>query len=259
MFRNHACIDTDYREPWRWGAKNEAIIKKDIEHRYRLLPYIYSGFYQSAQSGLPISRTLAIDYTHDDTIYNANYQNQFLFGDSLMVCPVVSTQKKEDVYLPKGDWYRLSSDKKYDGKQVVNVKAPLTDLPVFVKASAIIPMQSVIQSTAEKGDGILQLHIWNGKNMNEFVYYEDDGSTYDHEIGVYYKRIIQFDPVNERIFLTIPEGSYKSKFDQIELVLHSFDKIKKIKVNDKSIHGHKSGKVRSFTFESFQGQIDIKY
>ena len=259
MFRNHACIGTVYREPWRWGAKNEAIIKKDIEQRYRLMPYIYSSFYESTQSGLPISRTLAIDYTHDENIYDAHYQNQFLFGNSMMVCPVVSTKTKADVYLPKGDWYRLNSDKEYKGKQVVNVHAPLTDLPVFIKASAIIPMQSVVQSTAEKGDGILQIHIWNGKKMNEFIYYEDDGTSYDHETGAYYKRIIQFDPVKEHITLTIPEGSYQSKHDQIELVLHGFDKIKKIKVNDKHVHGNKSAKARSFTFENFGEEIKIKY
>ncbi|MDB5009370.1 MAG: alpha-glucosidase, partial [Mucilaginibacter sp.] len=61
MFRNHAAEGTIMREPWEWGEENESIIKKDIEQRYRLLPYIYSGFYQSHQNGLPLSRTLAID------------------------------------------------------------------------------------------------------------------------------------------------------------------------------------------------------
>ncbi len=134
MFRNHAAKGTKYREPWRWGKENEAIIKKDIEQRYRLLPYIYSSYYQSHQTGLPVSRTLAINYTQDTTIFDTKYQNQFLFGDAIMVAPVESTRFTEDVYLPAGEWYRLSTGKKFSGEKVISVDAPLTDLPVFIKS-----------------------------------------------------------------------------------------------------------------------------
>lgn len=259
MFRNHARIDTVHREPWRWGAKNETIIKKDIELRYQLLPYIYSGFYTSTQIGLPLSRTLAIAYPFDDNIYHPKYQNQFLFGDSLLVCPVISTDKKADIYLPKGQWYRLSSDKKFDGKQVINVAAPLTDLPVFVKASGIIPMQSIIQSTAEKSDGILQLHIWNGTETNEFVYYEDDGLTYNYQQGEYYTRGISFYPAKKQIVLDVPQGTFKSRFTQVNLILHGFGNAKTIKVNDVALKGSKANKANSFVFDNSNQKISIQY
>jgi alpha-glucosidase len=223
MFRNHAASGTKYREPWRWGADNEAIIKKDIEQRYKLLPYIYSSYYQSHETGLPVSRTLAINYTQDDSVFDEKYQNQFLFGDAILVAPVESTMLQADVYLPKGEWYRLSSDEKFEGGKTFNVPAPLTDLPVFIKAGAIIPMQNVIQNTSEKGDGILELNVWNGKEASSFVYYEDDGSSYDYEKGVYYKRTIHFDPVKREIRLSAVDGSFVSKYHQIKLVLHGFD------------------------------------
>jgi len=260
MFRNHARLDTAYREPWRWGAKNEAIIKKDIEQRYQLLPYIYSSFYTVSQTGLPLSRTLAIEHTFDDNIYKTKYQNQFLFGDSLLVAPVISTEKKADVYLPKGEWYRLSSDKQFDGEQVVTVPAPLNDLPVFVKASAIIPMQSIVQSTAEKGDGILQLHIWNGTETNEFIYYEDDGSTYDYQKGKFYKRVIRFYPTQKQVILDIPEGTFNSKFIQINLMLHSFDNVNSLMVNDSEVKlNTRSAKTSSFVFNNTNNLININY
>ncbi|MDB5114999.1 MAG: alpha-glucosidase [Mucilaginibacter sp.] len=226
MFRNHAAQGMVMREPWQWGGENEQIIKKDIEQRYRLLPYIYSGFYQSQQSGLPLSRTLAIDYTADENIFDKKYQNQFLFGDALLVAPVISTDLTTDVYLPEGEWYRLSNDEKFTGGQVINVPSPLTDLPVFAKAGAIIPMQNVIQSTNEPGDGLLNLHIWNGNNANEFIYYEDDGLSYDYENGAYYKRTIRFDPQKKEIILLAVEGSYPSKYSKIQVVLHGFGDVK---------------------------------
>jgi alpha-glucosidase len=222
MFRNHAIQGSKMREPWEWGKANEQIIKKDIEQRYKLLPYIYSAFYQSTQTGLPISRTLAIDFTFDEKIYLERFQNQFMFGDALLVAPVESNKLITDVYLPKGDWYRLSTDEKLKGGKIATVASPLTDLPVFVKAGSVIPMQSITQSTTAKADGTLQLHVWNGKEANEFVYYEDDGASYDYEQGVYYKRSIRFDPKKKQVSLSKVEGPFPSKYHQISLELHGF-------------------------------------
>lgn len=226
MFRNHAMLGTIMREPWRWGKQNERIIKKDIEKRYQLLPYIYSSFYQSNQTGLPISRTLAIDHPFDELVYDAAYQNQFMFGDSLLVAPADSLQRQIKVYLPPGEWYRLGTEKKIAGGKIIKADAPLTDLPVFVKAGAIIPMQSITQNTTEAGDGILQIHIWNGKQATSFAYYEDDGVSYDYESGASYKRTISFDPKKKQINLSAVEGNFDSRFGKVKIVLHGFEKVK---------------------------------
>jgi alpha-glucosidase len=233
MFRNHAMQGTIMREPWQWGKENEAIIKKDIEQRYRLLPYIYSGFYQSHKTGMPLSRTLAINYTDDENVYDVKYHNQFLFGDSILVAPVESTRFTEEVYLPAGEWYRLSTGEKFTGRKAIIADAPLADLPVFVKAGAIIPMQNVIQSTNEKGDGILEVNVWYGKEASSFIYYEDDGLSYNYEKGEYYKREIRFDPSKRLISFSKVEGKFISKFDKIKIVLYGFVGIKKIKVDNR--------------------------
>jgi alpha-glucosidase len=248
MFRNHAMQGTVMREPWQWGKKNMAIIKNDIELRYRLLPYIYSGFYQSHKTGMPLSRTLAIDYTHNENVYDVKYHNQFLFGDSILVAPVESTKLTADVYLPAGEWHRLSSAEQYSGERSITVDAPLTDLPVFIKAGAIIPMQSVVQSTSEEGDGIMVLNIWYGDKASSFVYYEDDGTSYDYENGGYYKREITFNPVKRTVNLSEVEGSYKSKFSKIELVLHGFEALTSLKKQGKR-HKPLQNSSASFTIE----------
>lgn len=232
MFRNHAALGMSMREPWQWGDEYEAIIKKDIEQRYKLLPYIYSGFYESTQSGLPLARTLAIDYTADENIYDPLFQNQFLFGDSILVAPVASTFETCDVYLPAGDWYRLNSDEKLSGNQVITVASPLNDLPVFVKAGGIIPMQNIIQSTNELGDGILQIHIWNSDEANSFIYYEDDGTTYNYQEGAFYKRIITFDPQKKEVLFSAVEGTHPSKYSKLRVVWHGFEGVKKVKLDN---------------------------
>jgi alpha-glucosidase len=224
MFRNHAMIGTIKREPWNWGKQNERIIKKDIELRYQLLPYIYSLFYQAHQTGMPVNRTLAIDNAFDDNVYQHIYQNQFLFGDNILVAPAESTVTNVKVYLPPGEWYRFSTDKKINGGRSIKADAPLTDLPVFIKAGAIIPMQSVIQNTNQQGDGILQLHVWNGRQPSTFVYYEDDGVSYNYEQGEYYKRSISFDPRRKQVVLSAVEGTFNSRFEQVKVIWHGFGK-----------------------------------
>jgi alpha-glucosidase len=224
LFRNHTHIGYNYREPWLFGEYNTVKIRKILEQRYRLLPYLYSSFYTAHQTGLPINRMLPIQYTYDNKVYDGKYENQFLFGDNMLICPVESNKQLAEVYLPGNTpWFRLSTEEIYEGSKQYTVAAPIDDLPVFVKAGAIIPMQSVIQHTKEKGDGILHLHVWKGNGQSSFVYYEDDGETYNYERGSFYKRTISYDAVQDKISFTPKEGSYTSKFDKVQLVLHGFD------------------------------------
>ncbi len=232
MYRNHAIQHSDYREPWQYGAENMELIKKSIEQRYQLLPYIYSSFYESTQTGMPVCRTLAIDYTHDKLIYQEEYQNQFMFGNALLVAPVVSTALTTKVYLPQGNWYRLSTNEVFEGQKEYTVDAPLHDLPVFVKAGSIIPMQSITQSTQDTGDGVLQLHVWKGNEPTSITYYEDDGVTYDYEQGNHHKRIISYDTASNTIKLLKAEGSYHSRFRQVQVILHGFEQQGKPKLLD---------------------------
>lgn len=261
MFRNHTAKNNLRHEPWIWGEDNLKQIRKDIGLRYELLPYIYSTFYESHESGMPVNRTLAINYTYDSTVYQTAFQNEFLFGDNILVAPAMSTQLMLKVFIPRGKWYRMSSGQEYAGDSVTVVNSPLEDLPVFVKAGAIIPMQQIIQSTADKGDGILELNIWNGDQGTSFVYYEDDGNTYQYEAGSYYKRKISFDPRSKQIILEKAAGKYQSKYSQIALVMHQFGKLSSLKVNDKPVNLKKGGQSDIYTavFNNTANDMKISY
>jgi alpha-glucosidase len=231
FFRNHSAWDTKAKEPWSFGTDVQNLSQELISMRYKLLPYIYSAFYQSTQTGMPVSRTLAINYTNDEKIWWWSYQNQYMFGDNLLVAPVSCTQNFTKVYLPEGGWYRFGSGEFFLGNSEVVVEAPINNLPVFVKASAIIPMQSVVQYTSQNPDPALELHIYNGNNPSSFLLYEDDGNTYNYEKGESCKRRISFDPAQGTVTISEKEGSFVSKFNVIRLVLHGFDGHSRIKVN----------------------------
>lgn len=232
LFRNHTHIGYNQREPWLFGEFNTDKIRKILEQRYQLLPYLYSSFYQAHTTGMPINRMLPIAYTYDNKVYDGKFENQFLFGDNLLVAPCASTQQITEVYLPGSTkWYKQSNDKVYNGGEAYYVASPLEDIPVFVKEGAIIPMQNTVQNTKEKGDGILYLHVYKGGKPSSFVYYEDDGETYEYEKGSYYKRSILYDVSSNKLMLEKKEGSYASKFKKVKIILHGFAKSNQLEFN----------------------------
>lgn len=228
FFRVHSMVGSKDREPWTFGEDVEANVKTILNRRYQMLPYLYSAFYESSQTGLPINRSLAIAYPHDRFIYLNDYQNQFLFGPSLLVAPVPSTQKYSKVYLPEGTWYRLDTDQKFAGRQEVITTSTLDSLPVFVKEGAILPLQSTIQYTSQKGTDTLHLHMYATKGTSSYTYYEDDGETYQFKKGAFLKVAIQLNGATKELRWEKKEGSYPSKYKVIRLVFHGFDPIKSI-------------------------------
>lgn len=234
FFRNHSAWDTRSKEPWSFGLNTERLVREMIAHRYRLLPYIYAAFHESSVSGLPVARSLAINYTYDEKVYWWKYQNEYMFGDNLLVAPVSCSQQAAKVYLPEGGWYRLSSGEFFKGNSEVTVDAPLNDLPVFVRASGIIVMQSEIQYTAQRPSPTLELHVYDGDKPSTFIFYEDDGQTYNFEKGEFCRRPVHFNPANHTLTIEKQEGAFASKFNTLRLILHGFDNLTELSVNKAS-------------------------
>ncbi|MHB1921389.1 MAG: glycoside hydrolase family 31 protein [Chitinophagaceae bacterium] len=261
MFRNHTAKGNTSHEPWDWGEIYSPMMEKSIDLRYQLLPYLYSTFYEASQTGMPVDRSLAVEYSLDFNIYLPEFQNEFLFGKNMLVAPDGSQQQVERVYLPAGNWYRWSSQRDYQGGTSLWARSPLEDLPVFIKAGAIIPMQSVVQHTGQPGDGILQVHIWWGKDTSSFNYYEDDGTTYQYQKGTYYLRQIRYDPLHRQIVFDPVQGNFLSRFSKIRLILHGFPPLKQLQINGQpaSTDQNISGKTISCLFKNDYGEIAIKW
>jgi alpha-glucosidase len=222
FFRAHTMINTRDSEPWSYGEKVESICRNYIKFRYQLMPYIYSLFYDASKRGMPVQRSLAIDYTHDHRIYNDLYHNQYLFGPSILVAPATSDQELLKVFFPAGDWYDLYSGKVWTGNQETIIESPIHKLPVFVKAGSVLPMQSSAAHTGIKQDELI-LHIYCGDNSSDFLLYMDDGETFDYQKGKSAKRLIKMSGSENKITITKSEGDFQSSYKKIKLVLHGSD------------------------------------
>ena len=79
---------------------------------------------------------------------------------------------------------------------------------------------------------MLYLHVWKGETGSEYVYYEDDGETYQYEQNSFYKRKISYHPETNTVSLSAVEGTYKSKFSKLQIVLHCFGKQHSFRTQD---------------------------
>jgi alpha-glucosidase len=242
LFRSHSMINTKDAEPWSFGEEVEEVSKNYIQLRYRLLPTLYSSFYQSTLTGLPIVKPLAVDYPFDENIYKDPYQNEYICCESFLVAPTESTREISKVYLPEGNWYYLWNDKKIKGNQVIYQESPINYLPVYVKEGSIIAMQSDIQYTADSHDKILRLHLYNGSTEGILQYYEDDGVSFEYLENSYYLRKIIWNPKEQSLIFDKIEGIYPSSFDHIKLYLHGFEEV------SASIHSDQQLEVKKENF-----------
>lgn len=169
-------------EPWQFGPQVEDMVRKAVERRYRLFPYIYTYARMSYDTGLPLMRALALEYPGDKNALNAD--TEFMFGDELLVAPVVSDTTIRRLYLPEGNWvdYNHPSNRKKGG-QWITQKAPLEETPIWVKAGSIIPKMPVMQYIHQDPDYpvILDVYPYQEHEQAQFELYEDDGLTYDYE------------------------------------------------------------------------------
>jgi alpha-glucosidase len=236
FFRVHKASNENESEPWTYGETIENISRNYISLRYRLMPYIYSTFAEAHKTGIPVNRTMVIDNTYDEKCWNSAYQQQFMFGPSVMVAPVESTKEITKVYLPQGQWYDFFNGRKYEGEQEIMIECPLDKLPVFAKAGSIIPMQTIVQSTTEKSSDTLFVHVYFGNESSVYNYYEDDGLTYSYEKGTYVEAKMSFLFADKKIIIEkLASNSFTSKFNTISVVLHGFEPAaNQLKVNGKN-------------------------
>ncbi|MBW2962625.1 glycoside hydrolase family 31 protein [Mesonia aestuariivivens] len=223
----------NYKEPWNYGEEAQRIFKQYDDLRYRLIPYIYSTAYENHQTGMPLMRALVLGYQDDSNVYEIT--DQYLFGESMMICPVTTKgAKTRTVYLPEGNWTNYWTGEQFEGKQYLNVLCPIEEMPIFIKGGAIIPSQEVVQYVGEKDIKKITLDIYPDGNSS-FTLYDDDGKSLEYQEGKYALTTIEVNAEEDEVKVTIQpaEGNYKLDDRTYEIRLHG--NYSKAKSNGKSL------------------------
>jgi len=180
IMRSHSNIGTTARFPFLWGTDGEAAIRKALNLRYQLLPYIYSLGHEAYNTGAPIMRPLVMEFPTDTTV--ANMTDEWLVGKGLLAAPILDTGGKRKVYLPNDTWYNYYTGDVIRGPKTFSVDKALDEIPVYVRAGTILPVGPVVQYSEQTSTTPLQIRIYPGKN-GSLKMVEDDGVSYNYTKG----------------------------------------------------------------------------
>ncbi len=119
-------------EIWSFGEKAYPILKKLIELRERLRPYIHKYMDIASKNGAPVMRPMFFEYPQDEICYSLG--DQYIFGEDILFAPIVKQgQTDRKVYLPSGTWIDVNDKKEYEGGCYVDMHAELDKFIAFVK------------------------------------------------------------------------------------------------------------------------------
>jgi alpha-D-xyloside xylohydrolase len=169
------------------------------------MPYIYSLAWMVTNQGYTIMRPLVFDFQNDTMVYGI--KDQYMFGPALLVNPVTATgATSRSVYLPAGTWYDFWSGATAAGGATMTASAPLSQIPLYVRAGSIIPMGPLIQYATQSADP-LEIRVYKGQN-GTFTLYEDSGDTYDYEKGQHAQVQFSWDDTAQQLTIGERSGSY---------------------------------------------------
>lgn len=233
MMRVHGYMtDTEF---WRYGEEVERLSRQQLELRYRMLPYNYSLCHEVTK-GYTMLRPLVMDFAHDEKALSL--KNEYMFGPSLLVAPVMEPEvTSQSVYLPEtaGGWYNLHTQQKVEANGS-NLNAPVTleNIPVYVRAGAILPEALPMQTTASYSAEKTVLNIYPGAD-GSFTLYEDEGVNYNYEQGKYSTIDLKWNDATRTLTIGERSGSYEGMPEKrtfIVRVVGSKDKL--VKYNGKA-------------------------
>ncbi len=208
IFRSHG--EFPFRETWNIAPEGSEVYDGLVYYhklRYRLLPYIYTIAADTYHLDGTIMRALVMDFPSDTNTHAIG--DQYMFGPAFHVAPVTAYgARTREVYLPAGtDWYDFYSGQKRTGGSTFTVDAPVTRIPLHVRAGSILPMGPDVQYALQETDGALSIRVYRGAD-GSFSLYEDDGVTYAAERGEFSRIPFRYTEADGALAIATREGAY---------------------------------------------------
>ncbi|WP_405396038.1 glycoside hydrolase family 31 protein [Maribacter sp. Asnod2-G09] len=218
--RVHSSGDHGDQEPWSFGSEITDIVRKFVNLRYQLLPYLYTMFYKYTKENIPMVQSLVFyDQEDNQTHFRTD---EFIFGEKILVCPIQEPNAQgRRMYIPRGEWYDFWTNEHVVGGKEKWVAAEIDMLPVFVKAGAIIPKYPIQQYVGEKTIEELVLEVYYKEGTEASEVYEDSDDGYDYKKGRY--SLSNYKLTGKENSLTIQlfkDGTFDTEYKMIRLNFH---------------------------------------
>jgi alpha-glucosidase len=243
--RVHSSGDHGDQEPWVFGSEITDIVRKFVELRYQLLPYLYTAFWDYINDGIPILKSLVL-FDQED-VHTHYRSDEFVYGDKILVCPVLEPNTKgRRMYVPRGNWYNFWTDEIVEGGKEMWVDADLDSMPIFIREGAVIPKYPIQQYVGEKEFDEITLDVYFKIGKETSKLYDDAHDGYDYKKGRYSLRTFKFTgKENECIIQQHKEGKFDAQYNNFRIVFHNLPfkitsfEIDNVKVDLQDSNGNK--------------------
>lgn len=216
------------RRLWAYPAQYAAMMRHAFLLRYALIPYIYTASRETYETGVAFLRPMYYDYPEAPEAYE--FKDQYLFGDRMMVAPIATPVDAanllapKSIWLPEGEWMEWSSGARLKGPARLERSFAVDEIPIYIKAGSIIPMQPKMRNTRAKPVDPLLLNVFPGASGATRIY-EDEGDTLGYKHGEYAWTTVRQGRLNDgsvKIEILPAEGHYpgmlKERAYEIRLV-----------------------------------------
>jgi alpha-D-xyloside xylohydrolase len=150
------------KEPWLYNPSFVKAFRESAEMKYKLMPYVYAQAKKCTESGLPMVRALCIEYPDDAGAWLID--DEYLFGQDMLVAPLFEKGTSRNVYLPgKGKWIDYQSGKIYNTGWNV-IECGQIPAVILVRDGAVIPHIALAQSTDKMDWSKIELNVYSSGN-----------------------------------------------------------------------------------------------
>lgn len=211
IFRLHS--DHGDRLPWDYDDTARIPAEQFMRLREALIPYLYTLSWQSYTTGLPMTRGLYLTYPEAPEAYQ--YDREYMLGDQMLVAPITTAGNTAStrVWLPPGTWTDFFTGQTYTGPSVQTITDNLSQMPVFVKAGGIIPMQPYMDYSTQKSVDPLNLKVYTGAD-GSYTLYEDNGEGLGYQQGQYAQTTISYTQSQSTLQIGAAQGHYTGQLSQ---------------------------------------------
>ena len=169
------------KEPWKYEAATKKVMERYLRLRHKMIPYLYTMNRRASRDDLPLIQPM---YYHESEVPEAyRVPNEYYFGTELLVSPIttpmssVSRMGKAKTWLPEGLWVDFFNGTVYQGGRMVNLWRGIENIPVLMKAGAIVPMSNEAEGDNSVDNPVaMELRIFPAAD-GEFILWEDQGDT----------------------------------------------------------------------------------
>jgi len=133
-------------EPWLISESFTEAFRECAEMKYKLMPYVYAQAKDCSERGLPMVRALLVEFPQDPGAWLV--EDEYMFGEQMLVAPLMESVQERTVYLPKGKWIDYQSGQVYEGGYQT-IKAGKIPAVILVKDGSLIPHAPLAQRTDE--------------------------------------------------------------------------------------------------------------